>query len=159
MVPDDALLWEQLGALEARSEQLDAAEAPWRTALELRPDEPRIIRRLVGLLESQRRYSEALPLLRRIWELEPSDNALVVRLARAHVNRGAFEKAEELLRSVTATEPALADAHYWLAISQPGCIDGTKRQKRQAGHCSSPPTTSTTARFTIYSARPAVRTR
>lgn len=120
VAPDDALLWEELGSVEARAERLDAAEAPWRKALELRPDEPRVMRRLAGLFESQRRWPEALPLLQRIQELEPGDNAFLVRLARARVNTGAFDQAEELLRTLIVTEPSSAEAHYWLAISLAG---------------------------------------
>jgi predicted Zn-dependent protease len=118
--PDSASLWDELGAIEARAERLDAAEAPWRRALELRPDEPRVMRRLAGLLESQRRWREALPLLERIWALEPTDTSFLVRLARVRVDTGAFHEAEELLRGGIADKPSLADAHYWLAISLAG---------------------------------------
>lgn len=130
--PNNALLSEELGSIEARAQRFAAAEALWRQAMQHRPDEPRIVRRLVGLLEGQRRWSEALPLLLRLQDLEPSDNAFMVRLATAYVNTGSFEKAEEILSGVIATEPTSANAHYWLAISQAG-MDRWDDSIQQAG--------------------------
>ena len=120
VAPDNSWLLEELGSLEPRAQRLPAAEAPWRKAMELRPNEPRIIKNLAWLLESQRRWREALPLLERVRELEPGNNAFLVRLARVRVNTGALHDGEELLRAVIVSEPSLADAHYWLAISMAG---------------------------------------
>ena len=36
------------------------------------------------------------------------------------MNTGALYDGEELLRAVIVSEPSLADAHYWLAISMAG---------------------------------------
>jgi Tfp pilus assembly protein PilF len=92
VVPDNALLVEELGSIQARAQHLPAAEALWRRAIELRGDEPHFIKRLIALLEGQRRWSEATPLLEQVQELAPTDNASLVRLGRARVNTGAFDQ-------------------------------------------------------------------
>jgi tetratricopeptide (TPR) repeat protein len=89
------------------------AEQALRSTLELRPDFPRALGWLAWVLESQARWSEAIPLRERLVELEASE-----------ANRGALERAR-----ARASGPAVAAVtdSRWDLVLQTGLaavVDG-----------------------------------
>lgn len=97
--PRDAGLWTELGGVRRQLGQADAAEAAYRQAVTLRPDDGQPLNNLAYQLAEQGRdldYAEQLA--RRSVQLEPTSPAVLDTLGFVLLKRGRFEEAERVLQ-------------------------------------------------------------
>jgi tetratricopeptide (TPR) repeat protein len=103
-----------------RDKQWPKAEADFKKALELYPDQPLVLNYLgYSWVDQGIKLEEAFKMLRRAVELQPDDGYIVDSLGWAHFKLGQFAEAAETLERAIALKPAdpvlndhLGDA-YW----------------------------------------------
>ncbi len=103
-----------------RDKQWPKAEADFKKALELYPDQPLVLNYLgYSWVDQGMNLEEAFKMLRRAVELQPDDGYIVDSLGWAHFKLGQFAEAAETLERAIALKPAdpvlndhLGDA-YW----------------------------------------------
>ncbi|PWJ18152.1 tetratricopeptide repeat protein [Jannaschia seohaensis] len=92
-------------ALE-RTDQWDAAEADFRAALELNPDQPQVLNYLgYGLVEKRVKLAEALDMIERAVAARPEDGYITDSLAWVLYRLGRFEEAVEPMERAVDLEP------------------------------------------------------
>ena len=118
--PADWSLYYFRGICYERTGQWEEAEADFRTALELSPDQPLLLNYLgYSLVDMGRNLEEAMEMIRKAVELRPNDGYIVDSLGWAHYRLGNFEDAVTELERAVALRPHdpvindhLGDA-YW----------------------------------------------
>jgi tetratricopeptide (TPR) repeat protein len=108
------------GICYERSKQWPKAEADFKEALELNPDQPLVLNYLgYSWVDQGLNLEEAFKMLRRAVELRPNDGYIVDSLGWAHFKLGQYDKATETLEKAINLKPAdpilndhLGDA-YW----------------------------------------------
>jgi tetratricopeptide (TPR) repeat protein len=108
------------GICYERSKQWPKAEADFKKALELYPDQPLVLNYLgYSWVDKGLNLEEAFKMLRRAVELRPNDGYIVDSLGWAHYKLGQYAKATETLEKAISLKPAdpvlndhLGDA-YW----------------------------------------------
>ena len=108
------------GICYERSKQWPKAEADFKKALELYPDQPLVLNYLgYSWVDQGLNLEEAFKMLRRAVELRPNDGYIVDSLGWAHFKLGQYDKATETLEKAINLKPAdpilndhLGDA-YW----------------------------------------------
>lgn len=103
-----------------RTKEWDRAEADFRKALELSPDQPLVLNYLgYSLVDKGLKLDEAMEMIRKAVELRPADGYIVDSLGWAYYRLGRFEEAvTELERAVSlrADDPVIHDHlgdAYW----------------------------------------------
>jgi Flp pilus assembly protein TadD len=108
------------GICYERSKQWPKAEADFKKALELNPDQPLVLNYLgYSWIDQGLNLEEAFKMLRRAVELRPNDGYIVDSLGWAHFKLGQYVEATETLEKAINLKPAdpvlndhLGDA-YW----------------------------------------------
>ena len=108
------------GICYERSKQWPKAEADFKKALELNPDQPLVLNYLgYSWVDQGLNLEEAFKMLRRAVELRPNDGYIVDSLGWAHFKLGQYAEATETLEKAIDLKPAdpvlndhLGDA-YW----------------------------------------------
>ena len=108
------------GICHERSKQWPKAEADFKKALELNPDQPLVLNYLgYSWVDQGLNLDEAFKMLRRAVELRPTDGYIVDSLGWAHFKLGQYTEATETLEKAISLKPAdpilndhLGDA-YW----------------------------------------------
>ena len=108
------------GICYERSKQWPKAEADFKKALEVNPDQPLVLNYLgYSWVDQGLNLEEAFKMLRRAVELRPNDGYIVDSLGWAHFKLGQYDKATETLEKAINLKPAdpilndhLGDA-YW----------------------------------------------
>jgi Flp pilus assembly protein TadD len=108
------------GICYERSKQWPKAEADFKKALELNPDQPLVLNYLgYSWVDKGLNLEEAFKMLRRAVELRPNDGYIVDSLGWAHYKLGQYTEATETLEKAIDLKPAdpvlndhLGDA-YW----------------------------------------------
>ncbi len=108
-------------ALE-RSKQWERAEADFRRAIELNPDQPLVLNYLgYSMIDKRIKLAEAMNMIRKAVELKPNDGYVVDSLGWAHFQLGEFSEAVKHLERAVELKPDdpiindhLGDA-YWRA--------------------------------------------
>ena len=108
------------GICYERSKQWPKAEADFKKALELNPDQPLVLNYLgYSWVDQELNLEEAFKMLRRAVELRPNDGYIVDSLGWAHFKLGQYAEATETLEKAIDLKPAdpvlndhLGDA-YW----------------------------------------------
>jgi tetratricopeptide (TPR) repeat protein len=103
-----------------RAKQWDKAEADFKKALELYPEQPLVLNYLgYSWVDQGLHLDEAFKMLRRAVELQPEDGYIVDSLAWAHYKLGHYDEAVKLLERAIELKPGdpvindhLGDA-YW----------------------------------------------
>jgi tetratricopeptide (TPR) repeat protein len=103
-----------------RDKQWPKAEADFKKALELYPDQPLVLNYLgYSWVDQGTHLNEAFKMLRRAVELQPNDGYIVDSLGWAHYKLGQYSEAAETLERAVSLKPAdpvlndhLGDA-YW----------------------------------------------
>lgn len=116
--PGSALLWTNLGNVEAGAGEAAAAEAAYRRALELDPANADALNNLAWLLLGQReRLAEAEELARRAVAAGGPDPHLALdTLGRVLRARGRCTEAVEVLSGALATAPSATAGREWLTL-------------------------------------------
>jgi len=101
------------------------AEAEFRRALELAPQDPSTAMTLSSLLATLGRLDEAVTVAQRATVLDPLRSGVYSNLAAYLVPLGRYDEAESALRKSIALQPQAAQVYLWLTIiqilrSQPG---------------------------------------
>lgn len=114
--PDDPdLLW-RLAALEADAGRLGAAAEALRTLAAAYPT-PDVLERLGLVLNRLGRHREALPVLRRVLELQPARAVAWNSMGEALGNTGQIDQAVEAFARAVRCRPDFAHAHYNLGLA------------------------------------------
>ena len=108
------------GICYERAKQWPKAEADFKKALELNPDQPLVLNYLgYSWVDQGLNLEEAFKMLRRAVELRPNDGYIVDSLGWAHFKLGQYEEATQTLEKAINLKPAdpvlndhLGDA-YW----------------------------------------------
>ena len=108
-------------ALE-RSKQWERAEADFRRAIALNPDQPLVLNYLgYSMIDKRIKLPEAMSMIRKAVELKPNDGYVVDSLGWAHFQLGEFSEAVKHLERAVELKPDdpiindhLGDA-YWRA--------------------------------------------
>jgi tetratricopeptide (TPR) repeat protein len=108
------------GICYERSNQWPKAEADFKKALELNPDQPLVLNYLgYSWVDKGLNLEEAFKMLRRAVELQPNDGYIVDSLGWAHYKLGQYQEAAQTLERAINLKPAdpvlndhLGDA-YW----------------------------------------------
>ncbi len=108
------------GICYERSNQWPKAEADFKKALELNPDQPMVLNYLgYSWVDKGLNLEEAFKMLRRAVELQPNDGYIVDSLGWAHFKLGQYQEAAQTLEKAINLKPAdpvlndhLGDA-YW----------------------------------------------
>jgi tetratricopeptide (TPR) repeat protein len=108
------------GICHERSNQWPRAEADFKRALELNPDQPLVLNYLgYSWVDKGLNLEEAFKMLRRAVELQPNDGYIVDSLGWAHYKLGQYQEAAQTLEKAIDLKPAdpvlndhLGDA-YW----------------------------------------------
>ena len=108
------------GICYERSNQWPKAEADFKRALELNPDQPLVLNYLgYSWVDKGLNLEEAFKMLRRAVELQPNDGYIVDSLGWAHYKLGQYQEAAQTLEKAIDLKPAdpvlndhLGDA-YW----------------------------------------------
>lgn len=103
-----------------RTKQWDKAEADFRKALQLEPDQPMVLNYLgYSMIDQKMNLNEAIAMVRKAVELKPNDGYIVDSLGWAHFRLGEYEEAVKQLERAVELKPAdpviadhLGDA-YW----------------------------------------------
>ncbi|MGE3872148.1 MAG: tetratricopeptide repeat protein [Parvibaculaceae bacterium] len=111
-------------ALE-RTKRWEQAEADFRKALELEPDQPMVLNYLgYSMIDKKLNLNEAIAMVRKAVELKPNDGYIVDSLGWAHFRLGEYDEAVKQLERAVELKPAdpviadhLGDA-YWRAGRQ-----------------------------------------
>ena len=117
---DNWMLFYFRGICYERSKQWPKAEADFKKALELNPDQPLVLNYLgYSWIDQGLNLEEAFKMLRRAVELRPNDGYIVDSLGWAHFKLGQYAEATETLEKAINLKPAdpvlndhLGDA-YW----------------------------------------------
>ena len=89
-----------------RTKQWEAAEADFRKALELRPDQPQVLNYLgYSYLEMQTNYEEALAMIERAVELQPDSGYIIDSLGWGLFRLGRYEEAVGHMESAVEKMP------------------------------------------------------
>src|ERR1700722_13672387 len=95
------------GICYERSKQWPKAEADFKEALELNPDQPLVLNYLgYSWVDQGLNLEEAFKMLRKAVELRPSDGYIVDSLGWAHFKLGQYDKATETLEKAIDLKPA-----------------------------------------------------
>jgi tetratricopeptide (TPR) repeat protein len=108
------------GIARERSKQWPLAEADFKKALELEPEQPYVMNYLAySWVEQRQHLDEGFAMLKRAVELKPEDGFIVDSLGWAYYQQGQYDKAVEYLERAVELEPVdatindhLGDA-YW----------------------------------------------
>ncbi|MCP3054415.1 tetratricopeptide repeat protein [Aurantimonas marianensis] len=113
-------LYYQRGIAFERTKQWDKAEADFKTALELSPNQPQVLNYLgYSWVDMNENLKEGLDMIRKAVELRPNDGYIIDSLGWAYFRLGRFEEAvEQLERAVLITpmDPTINDHlgdAYW----------------------------------------------
>ena len=96
-----------LGDTAAEVQHLELAEDAYRTALNLTPDDPRVLNNLAWALRDQGgRLPEALTLVERALTLDPTSESAWDTLAELRFRNGEPQLALDAIREAVSLEPA-----------------------------------------------------
>ena len=108
--PDDSALWFvhfTRGIVRHKADKWPLAEADFRAALALRPDQPQVLNYLgYSLVERGEKLSEALEMIERATAQRPDSGAIVDSLGWVYFQLGRYEEAVPLLEQAVSLEPA-----------------------------------------------------
>jgi TolB-like protein/lipoprotein NlpI len=90
---------------ELRFYDWDAAEAIFRDALAVSPDNVNVLHWISHVLSFQGRFDEAMEYARLAVEIDPESNMMRTNLAYILVDAGQFDEALEIVRNLHASEP------------------------------------------------------
>jgi tetratricopeptide (TPR) repeat protein len=91
-------------------EFFEAADASYRNASQLAPDDFRWLHLRGYLYQQTGRFDEAAALYRAARRLHPDDHVLTIRLGETHLARGRLDEARDEFESASARFPAAAQA-------------------------------------------------
>lgn len=111
----NADVWFNIGVLSQRTNDLARAEAAYRKANELKPDDADTLRNLGVLLLEQGKEDEAVTLLEKMVGAYPASVEGKKALAAAYVKAGRLSDAVTQYREIVRLEPQNADARLNLA--------------------------------------------
>ena len=106
------------GVLRVVDFRFDEANAEYRRALELAPQNATVTAGLGVLMGTLGRLDQSVALLQRAIELDPLRAASVSNLALALTPLGRYDEAEAALRKIIAMQPEGAQHHLRLAVIQ-----------------------------------------
>lgn len=118
---DDWLLFYLRGICHEGSDDWTAAEADFRQALALSPDQPRVLNYLgYGLVDRGEKLDEALAMIQKAADADPENGMIIDSLAWAYFKLGRYEEALEPMERASLLEPVdpivtdhLGDV-YWM---------------------------------------------
>jgi predicted O-linked N-acetylglucosamine transferase (SPINDLY family) len=108
--PDTAYGLVELGLASARARRLGDAEAGFRRALELEPQNLHALANLATVLQATRRPAEAEPLYRRVLAIDPAHVPALLNLGVLLKDAGRAAEARPMFRRAYEQAPALGPA-------------------------------------------------
>lgn len=118
--PEDAKLYNYLGAALGTQDKLDAAEAAFRKGIDLQPDSARLHNNLGICLARQRQYAAAEAAYRKAIELRPKFFDAFFNLGLALRDQKKFADMEAAIRTSIDLQSNSADAYEQFGIALAG---------------------------------------
>ncbi|WP_380054832.1 tetratricopeptide repeat protein [Falsihalocynthiibacter sp. SS001] len=104
--PKQWFIYYARGICHERLDDFPAAEADFRQALELYPDQPQVLNYLgYSLVEKNIKLDEALEMIEKAVAARPNDGYIVDSLAWAYYKLGRYEDAAEIMERAALLEP------------------------------------------------------
>jgi len=104
--PEHWPLFFSLGVCQERLENWDAAEAAFRTALDLNPDQPQVLNYLgYSFVDRGKNLDEALSMIERAVKAEPEEGYIIDSLAWAYFRLGRYQDALAPMEKASLLEP------------------------------------------------------
>lgn len=118
LVPDDAGMWSNLGALFRSETRHDLALRAQERAFALTPDSPAVLNNMANILSDVGQYDRALPLRQRILEQDPTDANQKAMIGKALRAKGDYQASISFLETAIAAHPDFYELQIQLALSQ-----------------------------------------
>jgi len=103
----------------------EEGEKEFKMAMELNPNYASSYHWYGVLLNYQRRYEDALEMVRRALRLDPFSLVIRQSVGVTMMCLGRYQEAKEMLRKVGAENPNLPSVHYWLSMVNISVSNGT----------------------------------
>jgi tetratricopeptide (TPR) repeat protein len=117
VIPEFGDLQSTLGNLQQRLNRFPDAEAAYRRAIELDPEDAGPHYNLGVCLLKQSKYDAAIAALKRSTELEPASEPTLTNLGAAYLGRDRHEEARATLEKAVQVDPESPAAHYNLGLA------------------------------------------
>lgn len=114
--PDNASILNLLAVVHRRAGDQHTAEALFRHALAIHPNDINVLHNLHALLDQQGRTQEAEKLVGRLAQLPDQDPYPRLFLARQLASDGQFHRALRIYQSITDQKPYMHEAFWGIAI-------------------------------------------
>jgi TolB-like protein/Flp pilus assembly protein TadD len=135
LAPDLAESHEAMGVIRQMSDwDWTGAEASFARALELAPNNIRVMRNAMFLLHARGRSDEAIALLRQAVELDPLSDAVHRFLARSYWIAGRLDEAQTEIRKSLELSPHAGFGHYYhseICLAQGRLEEALEEAKRE----------------------------
>jgi hypothetical protein len=118
LVPNDAGMWSNLGALFRSEGRHDLALQAQERAFALTPDNSAVLNNLANILSDIGQYDRALPLRDRILAKDPADPAQKAMIGKAFRAMGDYQAAIASLQPAIQQHPEHYELQIQLALSQ-----------------------------------------
>lgn len=112
-----------IGAIHARNKRYEEAEKSFKTAIEQNPNLPDAYNGLANIYNAMRKFDEAAAASAKAQELQaasgagPADAGAVFNQGVILWNSGKIAEAKVQFEKAVATDPNMAEAHYWLGMA------------------------------------------
>jgi tetratricopeptide (TPR) repeat protein len=115
-----------IGALNMKKKDYDAAEAAYKKALEVKPDSSEAYMGLSNVYNAQKKFDQASEAGAQAQKLLAAGGGAAGGAANASAvfnqgviawNAGKIPEAQKLFEQAVAADPKMAEAHYWLGMA------------------------------------------
>lgn len=124
--PEDPVLRDTLGSLEAQRQQWDDAEGQFKEAVRLNPTFAEAHLHFGLTLMMQQKITDAVQELKTAADLSPQSATIQVDLAQSLIASGDNTSAIPVLQRVLALDPSSRDAKYQIALAYQGSGEESK---------------------------------
>jgi tetratricopeptide (TPR) repeat protein len=125
-LPKCAECYTNIGALQLKKKDYDAAEAAYKKAAEVKPDSSEAYMGLANVYNAQKKFDQATAAGEQAQKLLAASGGAAGGAGNASAvfnqgviawNAGKIADAQKLFEQAVAADPKMAEAHYWLGMA------------------------------------------